>query len=86
MSVLAATGTPDAATQSHWLAWLVTVAAVALVLVVAGYLAKCWLFPFTACQHLDTRHAWRCRHCQGTGLRLRTGRRLINHFRSLRRH
>ncbi|WP_309232096.1 hypothetical protein [Micromonospora tarensis] len=27
-----------------------------------------------------------CRRCTGTGLRLRIGRRVVNHFRRLRRH
>lgn len=82
----AATTTPDVATHSHSLAGLVTVAVLALVLLTTGFLIRCWLFPFTSCHHSDTRHAWRCRRCQGTGLRLRAGRRLLNHLRATRRH
>lgn len=85
MLSLAATNTPDAATQSHGLAGLIAVAVVALVLVTAGYLTRCWLFPFTTCHH-GGHQAWRCHRCQGTGLRLRAGRRLINHIRAMRRH
>ncbi len=60
--------------------------------VTAGYLALCWLVPFRRCRHchgtgrIDTpagRTYRRCRHCDDTGLRLRPGRRALNH---LRRH
>jgi len=86
MSTLAATGAQDAATHGHSLAGLIAVAVVALVIVTAGYLTRCWLFPFTACRHADAGRAWRCRRCEGTGRRLRAGRRLINHLRAARRH
>jgi hypothetical protein len=79
----AATAAPDAATHSHSLAGLVTVAVAALVIVTAGYFAKCWLLPFTTCRH-HTDRAWRCRRCEGTGHRLRAGRRLVNHLRATR--
>jgi hypothetical protein len=84
MSTLAATTAPTAATHGDSLARVVTVAVVALVLITAGYFAKCWLFPFTTCHHAHQHDTWRCRRCQGTGHRLRTGRRLINHLRAAR--
>ncbi|MBB4907085.1 hypothetical protein [Actinophytocola algeriensis] len=86
MSTLAATGIPDAATQDHSIAGLVSVVVVALAIVTAGYFVRCWLFPFTSCRHSDARRLWRCRRCDGTGRRLRVGRRLINHLRAMRRH
>jgi hypothetical protein len=84
MPTLAATSTPDVATHGHSLTGLLTVAVVALVIVTAGYLIRCWLDPFTSCHH-DARRAWRCRRCEGTGRRLRAGRRLLNHLRATRR-
>jgi hypothetical protein len=86
MSIHAATGTQDTTTYSHSLAGLITIAVVVLVIVTAGYLTRCWLFPFTHCRHTNQRHAARCRRCEGTGTRLRTGRRLLNHIRAARRH
>lgn len=86
MSSLAATSIPEAATHSHSATGLIAVAVLALVLVAAGYFARCWVFPFTACRHTDAGRAWRCRRCEGTGRRLRAGRRLINHLRAARRH
>jgi hypothetical protein len=85
MPWFAATATPEAATHSHILSWLITFAVVALVILAAGYLVRCWLFPFTSCHHPNDRRAWRCHRCQGTGRRVRRGRRLINHIRSARR-
>jgi hypothetical protein len=84
MPSYAATTAPDVATHSHSLACLVTLAVLVLVIVTAGYLTRCWLFPFTRCRH--ARHFVRCRRCQGTGTRLRAGRRLLNHIRAARRH
>lgn len=86
MPSLIATATPTAATHSHSLAGLITLAVIALVIVTASYLIKCWLFPFTPCQHNNPQRAWRCRHCQGNGMRLRAGRHLINHLRNTRNH
>jgi hypothetical protein len=85
MPALAATPTLTAATHSNSLAGLVTVAVVALVIATAGYLAQCWLFPFTTCRHTTAHRASRCRFCQGTGTRLRAGRHLINHLRDIHR-
>lgn len=86
MLSLAATSAPGAATHSHILDGLITVAVLALVTLVAGYAVRCWLSPFTTCHHADRRRAWRCRRCEGTGHRVRAGRRLINHLRATRRH
>lgn len=70
-----------------------------------GYIARCWLRPFTVCDRCrgtgtaptTTMDRLRgrsprpralharpdCRRCRGTGLRLRIGRRLYNHFRRI---
>lgn len=89
MPTHAATPYPLAATHSHDLGALVTVTVTALmittVIIAAGYLTVCWLLPFTTCHH-RARRAWRCRHCDGTGMRLRVGRRLLNHLRAAYRH
>lgn len=82
MSTHAATTTLAAATQSHILGWLITAAVLALVILAAGYTVACWLAPFTTCRHTNPRRAWRCHHCQGTGRRVRAGRRLFNHLRA----
>jgi hypothetical protein len=85
MPSLAATTTLTAATHGHSLAGLIPVAVIALVIVTAGYLTQCWLFPFTTCRHTTNTHASRCRFCQGTGMRLRVGRHLLNRLRDTRR-
>ena len=89
MLTLAATTTPTAATHSDllvdFLVGLLPVAVLVLVIGTAGYLTLCWLFPFTHCFHDYAFHRRVCRRCQGTGIRLRAGRRLINHVRSTRR-
>ncbi|MFL6126024.1 hypothetical protein [Actinophytocola sp.] len=82
----AATGTLTAATHSHILSGLITLAVVTLVILAAGYALTCWLFPFTTCRHTNPRHAWRCHRCEGTGRRVRAGRRLINDLRATRHH
>jgi hypothetical protein len=47
----------------------------------ADYGLACWQAPFGAChcRHNDPL----CRHCNGTGRRVRIGRRLFNYLRSL---
>lgn len=66
-----------------------------VVLVAAlGYAAACAADPFGRCRrcHGNAKSLspggrvkrW-CRHCDGTGLRLRLGRRLYNYLRRLRR-
>lgn len=102
MPTLAATTTQPAATESDalldFIVGLLPVAVLLLTIWTAGYLIRCWLFPFTICPHPERRHhgtadAWRhqtwramrCPRCQGTALRLRAGRRLINHIGATRR-
>ena len=85
MSTLAATTALAAATHGDSLAGLIPAAIAVLLMVTAGYFAKCWLFPFTTCRHLSARGSWHCRRCEGTGRRVRAGRRLINHVRATRR-
>lgn len=88
MPTQAATTALGAATHGHildGLVGLIPAALVFLVIAAAGYLLKCWFFPFTTCRHDNPVRQWRCRLCQGTGRRLRTGRRLLNHIRSTRR-
>ena len=81
MSTLAATTTTTAATHGDIFGWLVTAAIAALVIVTIGYGLKCWLFPFTTCHHTSS-GSLRCRRCEGTGRRVRAGRRLLNHIRT----
>jgi hypothetical protein len=66
--------------------------AIAVVLVVAGYVLACWWWPFVACKRCDgtgKRRSWwggsfrLCRRCKGTARRLRTGRRVFNWLRVL---
>jgi hypothetical protein len=47
----------------------------------AAYALACWQAPFGTCRcrHNDPL----CRHCNGTGRRVRIGRRLFNYLRSL---
>lgn len=62
-------------------------------LVTLGYALACWTDPFPRCRACTgsgrkrTRfgHGWRnCRHCRGSGHRLRIGRRIANTIRRLR--
>lgn len=58
-----------------------------------GYLGSCVIWPFRTCRHCQgygQRRGWLggirfCPTCDGTGLRLRFGRRLINNIRRLYR-
>jgi hypothetical protein len=47
----------------------------------AAYGLACWQAPFGACRCRHTNPL--CRHCNGTGRRVRIGRRLFNYLRSL---
>jgi hypothetical protein len=67
--------------------------AIAVALVVAGYAAACWRWPFIACPRCKgtgKRPSWwggsfrDCRRCKGSARRLRTGRRVFNRLRVLR--
>jgi hypothetical protein len=87
----AATHHLTAATDSHasshvdnslaGLAALAPTAAVLAVVVLAVYLLWCWISPFTRCPHHNRRDAFHCRRCDGTEIRLRAGRRLLNELR-----
>src|SRR5436853_5100078 len=94
MPSFAATATRTAATHSielvadhtgpsGGLTGLVLLALAALAVTSAGYLAWCWLSPFTHCPHHPAA-AWRCRRCDGTHLRLRAGRVFLNWLRATR--
>lgn len=61
------------------------------ILITLGYLGWCWISPFKPCQRCAgtgqtitriLRRPRACRRCTN-GLRLRTGRRVINHLRRL---
>lgn len=57
------------------------------VVLAAGYMLACWIWPFASCfgcsgdgkRRSPTGRSWRrCKRCRGTGERLRVGRRLWN--------
>lgn len=60
-------------------------------IITLGYLGSCVFWPFTACRRCHgygQRHGWLggirfCPACDGTGLRLRFGRRVINSVRRI---
>jgi hypothetical protein len=61
---------------------VVLLASLAAMAATAWYAAACWLAPFGACRcHGDPL----CRRCDGTGRRVRVGRRLYVYLRSLYR-
>jgi hypothetical protein len=56
------------------------------------YLVLCWIAPFRPCRKCDGRGRLatplgrltrQCRRCRGTGIRLRLGRHVINHYRRI---
>lgn len=89
----AATATPLAATASNHgdvLGWLLLAAILAAPL----YLAACWIWPFAPCgrckglgkSRAPFGRAFRhCPRCDGSGLRLRIGRHVLNRLRDIRR-
>jgi hypothetical protein len=94
-----ATAIPAAATQGSDLAATVQtagqVATVALIvtIAVALYLLGCLIWPFGKCRRCKGAgkfkspfgRAYRhCGKCQGSGLRVRLGRHIINHIRAVR--
>ncbi|GAA3669150.1 hypothetical protein GCM10022224_036610 [Nonomuraea antimicrobica] len=101
MTFLAATATNQPATNIATITDLlpplplVLAAAFLVALVwVLGYAAACAANPFGRCHRCDGhgktinpngRVKRFCRHCDGTGLRLRLGRCLFNYLRRLRR-
>jgi len=66
---------------------VIALAVLAGLLTAAGYLAACWLAPFGPCLRCgnDPHRRARCRRCDSTGRRIRTGRRLLTYLRSLYR-
>jgi hypothetical protein len=52
---------------------------------VLAYAAACWLFPFDVCARCHGSSRW-CRRCDGTGRRVRVGRRAWDYLRSLYDH
>ena len=71
MVPITATATLSATTHSHHMPGLGALVLLGLVWAV-GYLLLCWIWPFTA-----------CRRC--SGYRLRPGRHVLNHLRSIHR-
>ena len=87
----AATATHTAATHSHHLPGISVLLLIGIAWAV-GYLLLCWIWPFTNCRRCSGlgkrcavigkgfRH---CPRCDGTGHRLRPGRHVLNHLRSI---
>ncbi|RJL29951.1 hypothetical protein [Bailinhaonella thermotolerans] len=77
-----ATPTATFPTLAAGVGWFLLAAALAALI----YAAMCAVAPFGPCPRCAPgkgrkRKAAHCRHCDGTGLRLRTGRRLFNYLR-----
>jgi hypothetical protein len=86
VSISAATTITAAATEGSGLLVLASVGLLALALLTVGYLAVCWLRPFTRCRHHNPlRRAALCTRCHGSGRRVRPGRHLFNRLRDTRR-
>jgi hypothetical protein len=75
-------------------AGVASLAALVLIAVTLGYLSTCAAWPFRACRrcHGDGKtrspvgRAYRyCHRCDGTGLRLRAGRHVLNYLRRIHR-
>lgn len=88
---LAATATPTTATHGHHLPGAGLLLLIGVVWAV-GYLLLCWIWPFANCRRcsgLGKRRALvgrgfrHCPRCDGTGQRLRPGRHVLNHLRSI---
>ena len=89
----AATATLMAATPSSHLPGVGVLVLLGLSLAV-GYLALCWVRPFTGCRRCSGsgrrrarvgRGSRHCLPCDGTGYQLRPGRHVVNHLRSIHR-
>ena len=59
-----------------------TAAALLLTGAVVAYATACWLSPFGVCFRCHGINRWCCR-CDGTGRRVRVGRRAWDYLRSL---
>lgn len=78
----AATATSTTATSGGYSGLLF----LALIVLTLGYLGLCWIWPFRPCRHCrgygrftgPMRGIRLCRRCDGTGLKLRAGRRVWN--------
>ena len=86
----AATHGGDLAATVHTLAQAATVALI-VIIAVACYLLTCAIWPFGKCRRCKGLgkfkspfgNAYRqCGKCQGSGLRIRLGRHVINHLRA----
>lgn len=93
MLSLAATATHVATTHSHHLPGADVLVLLGLVWT-AGYLLLCLIWPFVKCRRchgLGKRRALigsgfrDCNHCDGSGYRIRPGRHMVNHLRSVQR-
>jgi hypothetical protein len=91
MLSLAATATHTATTHSHDMPGTGMLFLIGLAWAV-GYLLLCWIWPFTKCSRchgLGKRRALvgrgfrDCNHCDGSGYRVRPGRHVVNHLRSV---
>ncbi|MEV6864068.1 hypothetical protein AB0M44_24055 [Streptosporangium subroseum] len=94
MPFLAATATHPAATPTAPYATLISWLILAALGWLAFYALRCAATPFGPCRHCAGegkrtprfgRKRRYCHRCEGTGLRLRTGRRAWNHTRRLYR-
>lgn len=78
---------------SHTFSWLWPAAGV--LLLVVWQVVACWMWPFKVCRRCDGTgrrpaafggSAFRtCGRCSGSGKRVRTGRRMVDQFREVRR-
>jgi hypothetical protein len=89
----AATHGSDLAATVHTIAQAATVALI-VIIAVACYLLTCAIWPFGKCRRCNGEgkvksplgSAYRhCGRCQGSGLRIRLGRHVINHLRATRK-
>jgi hypothetical protein len=90
----AATATHLTATHSHNIAGLV-LAVLAALIITAGYLLLCAIWPLASCSRCHRvgkiparigRGYRPCRHCDGTGYRIRPGTRAVSRLRAIHRN
>jgi len=89
--------TAQTSTTAHLAAWFATTGGLLALaaLVTAGYAFSCWIWPFKPCRHCHGTGKRRAPfdpnairihgRCNGTGLRLRTGRRVYEYLRTEQR-